>query len=87
MSILADLLGRKKKDDIESIRNENRTIRVRFPSMAGDTNRTMTIQELKEDYRDYLIIDPKMGEQLNLEDLANLKDVEEVVALPPISGG
>lgn len=87
MSILARLLGRKKKDTIENIRNEKRMISVRFPSMAGDTNRSMTIQELKEDYKDYLIIDPRVGEQVDMNELANLEDIEEVVALPPISGG
>lgn len=87
MSILANLLGRNKKDDIENTRKEKRTINVRFPSMAGDTNRSMTIQELKEDYGGYLIIDPKAREQINLEDLANLRDIQEVVVMPPISGG
>jgi len=87
MSILANFLGRKKKDDIESIRNENRTISVRFPSMTGDTNRSMTIQELKEEYKDYLIIDPRAGEQVDMERLANLDNIEEVVVIPPISGG
>ena len=64
-----------------------RLIDVRFPSMMGDTNRTMTIQELKEDYKDYLIIDPRVGEQIDLERLANLEDIREVVVMPPISGG
>ncbi len=79
-SALLRVLGFGNKE--ESIKQ----IKVRFPSMAGDTNRTMTIQELKEEYKDYLIIDPKVGEQVDLEKLANL-DVEEVVVMPPISGG
>lgn len=87
MSILGDIFGRKKKDEIRDVRNENRTIMVRFPSMAGDSNRTMTIQELKENYSDYLIIDPRVNEKVDLERLANLEDMEEVVAMPPISGG
>lgn len=87
MSILGNLLGRKNKDTIEDIRNGDRKIRVRFPSMAGDSNRTMTIQELKENYRDYLIIDPRVGEQVDMNKLANLEDIEEVVAMPPIAGG
>lgn len=87
MSILAHLFGRKKKGTVENIRNENRTIKVRFPSMAGDTNRSMTIQELKEDYKDYLIIDPKVGEQVDINKLANLEDIQEIVLIPPISGG
>lgn len=66
---------------------KERMIKVRFPSMAGDTDRTMTIQELKQEYKDYLIIDPRVGEQVNLETLANLEDIQEVVAMPPISGG
>lgn len=78
MNILASLLGRKKK---------NRTIKVRFPSMAGDTNRSMTIQELEESYKDYIIIDPRVGEQVDLKKLASLDDIQEVVAMPPISGG
>lgn len=77
MSILANLLGKKDK---------NKTIRVRFPSMAGDDNRTMTVQELRQEYKDYLIIDPRVGEQISLEDLANL-EIPEVVAMPPIRGG
>lgn len=86
MSILAHLLGKKKDDTIENIRNEKRMINVRFPSMAGDTDRTMTVQELQQEYKDYLIIDPRVGEQINLKDLANL-EISEVVAMPPISGG
>lgn len=83
LEALAKILGLDKW----LLRNNNdRLIKVRFPSMAGDTNRTMTIQKLKEEYKDYLIIDPKVGEKVDLEQLANL-DVEEVVAMPPISGG
>lgn len=67
-------------------KNDDRLINVRFPSMVGDTNRTMTLQELKKEYKDYLIIDPKVGEQVNLKDLANL-EISEVVAMPPIAGG
>ena len=64
--------------------NTNRKIKVTFPNYTGDESRMMTIQELKENYNNYLIIDPKVGEQVDLEKLANL---EEVVAIPPISGG
>lgn len=85
--IFNKILGKKDEEDIMKIRNEKRTIKVRFPSMAGDTNRQMTAQELKEDYSDYLIFDPKVGEQVDLEKLANLEDIDEVVAMPPISGG
>lgn len=77
MSILANLLGKKDK---------NKTIRVRFPSMTGDENRTMTVQELQSEYKNYLIIDPRVGEQIDMRKLADL-DIEEVVAMPPISGG
>ena len=62
----------------------NKKIKVTFPTYAGDENRMMIIQELKDDYKDYLIIDPNIGEQVNIEKLANL---EEVVIMPPISGG
>lgn len=64
--------------------NTDRKIKVTFPNYTGDENRMMTIQELKENYRNYLIIDPNVGEQVDLEKLANL---EEVVAMPPIAGG
>lgn len=62
----------------------NRKIKVTFPNYTGDESRMMTVQELKEDYKNYLIIDPNVGEQVDLEKLANL---EEVVAMPPIAGG
>ena len=87
INVLNNLLGRNEKDEPKIIRNENRMIKVRFPSIAGDTDRLMTIQELKEDYKGYLIIDPKVGEQVDIEKLANLEDIEEIVAMPPISGG
>lgn len=62
----------------------DRKIKVTFPNYTGDESRMMTIQELKENYKNYLIIDPNVGEQVDLEKLANL---EEVVAMPPIAGG
>lgn len=64
--------------------NTDRKIKVTFPSYVGDESRMMTIQELKENYTNYLIIDPNVGEQVDLEKLANL---EEVVVMPPIAGG
>ncbi len=81
MSVLKKLLGRANKT------KKDRQIKVRFPSMAGDEDRMMTVQQLKQEYKDYLIFDPKVGEQVDLEKLANLEDIEEVVAMPPISGG
>lgn len=68
------------------MRKEDRQIKVRFPSMAGDEDRMMSVQELKQEYKNYLIIDPKAGEQVDLEKLANL-DIDEIVAMPPIAGG
>lgn len=68
-------------------KDEERLIKVRFPNFTGDQSRTMTIQQLKEEYKDYLIIDPSVGEQIDIEKLANIEDVEEVVAMPPIQGG
>lgn len=65
---------------------EERKIKVRFPSMAGDEDRMMTIQQLQQEYKDYLIIDPRVNEQVDLRKLANL-EIDEVVAMPPISGG
>jgi hypothetical protein len=69
------------------IRKEDRLIKVRFPSMAGDEDRMITVQQLTQEYKDYLIFDPKVGKQVDLEKLANLENVNEVVAVPPISGG
>lgn len=67
-------------------KGKDRKIKVRFPSMAGDENREITVQQLQQEYKNYLIIDPKVGEQVDLRKLANL-DIYEVVAMPPISGG
>lgn len=69
------------------IRTDERQIKVRFPSILGDENRMMTVQQLKQEYKDYLIFDPKVGEHVDLEKLANLEDIQEVVAMPPIAGG
>lgn len=66
---------------------DERKIKVRFPSMAGDEDRMMTVQQLQQEYKYYLIIDPRVGEQVDLKKLANLEDIQEVVAMPPISGG
>lgn len=82
MGILKKLLG-KEVDKTK----EDRQIKVRFPSMAGDEDRMMTVQQLRQEYKDYLIFDPKVGEQVDLEKLANLENIEEVVVMPPISGG
>lgn len=83
MAGLIDRIFGRNKD----IDKGNRMIKVRFPSMAGDEDRMMTVQQLQQDYKDYLIIDPKIGEQVDLKKLANLEDIQEVVAMPPISGG
>ena len=66
--------------------SKERTIRVVFPSYLGDESRMMTIQELETGYKDYLIIDPDRN-QIDLESLANLDDIQEVVVIPPIAGG
>ncbi len=76
MNILDRLFGRESKRD--TMENRNRTIKVRLSSMVGDTNRLMNIQELKENYKDYLLIDTKSGESIDIEKLENL-DTEEVV--------
>ena len=90
----AEIMAKLKKNEIKKgsastylSKDKNRMIKVRFPSMAGDENRTVSIQELKSEYRDYLIIDPRAGEQVDLEKLANLEDIDEVIAMPPIAGG
>lgn len=74
MNILDRLFGKNKRD----MENRNRTIKVRLSRMVGDTNRLMTIHELKEDYKDYLLIDTKSGASIGIEKLENL-DTEEVV--------
>ena len=76
MNILDRLFG--KKNERDTMENRSRTIKVRLSRMVGDTNRLMTIQELKEDYKDYLLIDTKSGENIDIEKLENL-DTEEVV--------
>ncbi len=64
--------------------NKEKLIKVTFPNYTGDASRMVTIQQLKEDYKDYLIIDPTVNEQVDMKKLANL---EEVIAMPPIAGG
>lgn len=59
-------------------------IKVTFPSYSGDESKMMTIQELKQNYKDYLILDPSINAQVNMDDLLNLK---EVIVMPPIAGG
>lgn len=76
MNLLERLFGKKNTRD--TVKNGNRTIKVRLSSMVGDTNRLMNIQELKEDYKDYLLIDNKSGESIDMEKLEN-SDIEEVV--------
>jgi len=77
----------KSAEPSDEITGEERKIKVRFPSMAGDEDRMMTAQQLQQEYKDYLIIDPRVNEQVDLRKLANLEDIHEVVAMPPISGG
>lgn len=84
--ILYEGVGKGPLPKSSSAKDENRMIKVRFPSMAGDENITITIQELKDEYKDYLIMDPRAGEQVDMEKLANL-DIDEVVVIPPIAGG
>jgi hypothetical protein len=67
-------------------KGKDKKIKVRFPSMAGDENREITVQQLQQEYKNYLIIDPKVGEQVDIRKLANL-DIDEVVVMPPIAGG
>ncbi|PWB51195.1 MAG: hypothetical protein C3F06_10255 [Candidatus Methanoperedenaceae archaeon] len=76
MGILDRLFGKKKKMDSKD--NRYRIIKVRLSTMVGDTNRLMTIQELKEDYKDYLLTDTKSGESMDIDKLEIL-DIEEVV--------
>lgn len=83
MAKLIDRIFNRKKVKEQ----QERKIKVRFPSMAGDENRMMTVQQLQQEYKNYLIIDPRVGEQVDLKKLANLEDIQEVVAMPPISGG
>ncbi len=82
MGLWEKLLGR----EVDAVKKD-RLIKVRFPSMMGDESRMMTVQQLRQEYENYLIFDPKVGDQVDLEKLANLDGIEEVVAMPPISGG
>lgn len=59
-------------------------IKVTFPSYRGDDSKMTTIQELKQEYKDYLIIDPTVNKQVDMENLLNLN---EVIVMPPIAGG
>lgn len=83
------IFNRKKVKEQLKLSDEitERKIKVRFPSMAGDEDRMMTVQQLQQEYKDYLIIDPRVSEQVDLRKLANLEDINEVVVMPPISGG
>lgn len=63
-------------------------IRVRFPDWTGDTDRTMSIQELRDNHGECMLINPQTSEQVDILDLTDLdKGIEEVVAMPPIRGG
>ncbi len=75
------------KDKDKENDKSQRKINVRFPSSAGDENRTMTIQEVQEEYKYHLIIDPAAGEQVDLMELANLENLQEIIVMPPIVGG
>jgi hypothetical protein len=61
-------------------------INVRFPDKTGDSQVCMTIQELKDEHSNCLIIDPTISEQVSFEDLVNL-NIPEVIALSAIQGG
>lgn len=76
--IINKVLGKDEKYQKE--------IYVRFPNSSGDNSKTMTIQELKDNHNNCLIIDPSVGEQISIEDLANL-NIPEVIAMPPLQGG
>ncbi|NJD54572.1 MAG: hypothetical protein FIB07_17140 [Candidatus Methanoperedens sp.] len=73
--------NRVKKTGRE-IRKDDKMIKVRFQSMLGERNIIMTIRELQKNYKDYLIINPIVGEKINIEDLSDL-DISEVLAKPP----
>ena len=63
-------------------------VNVRFPDMCGDTNRSMTIQELKDSYSHCMLIDPRVGEKVEILDLTDLdRQINEIVAMPAIRGG
>lgn len=68
--------------------NMQRKIRVRFPDFTGDTDRTMTIQELKDNRSWCMLIDPRTRERVEILDLTNLdKGIDEVIAMPALRGG
>lgn len=82
MSFARIVFGNKSKEH----RKINREIKVRCPSISGDISITMSIEELKKEFKDYLIIDPTVGEKVDLEKLANL-EIDEVVVISPVQGG
>lgn len=63
-----------------------RKIKVRFPDWTGDTDRAMSIQELKDSHSGCLLINPERGESVTIDEIETL-DLREVIAMPPIQGG
>lgn len=88
MKLLDKIFGKNKMDEKteligrEKLRKDDRPIKVRFQSMLGEQNISMTIHKLQEDYKEYIFIDPNVGKNVNIEDLANM-DIPEVIARPP----
>lgn len=72
------LLGKNKK--------YQKKVNVRFPNSSGDESREMTLQELKDNHSECLLINPVKGESVTIDDIETL-DLREVVAMPPLQGG
>ncbi len=77
--------------NVNTIKNKimgknTKKIMVRFPDYSGDSSREMTIQELKDNHRGCLLINPETRESVTTDEIEVL-DLREVVAMPPIQGG
>ena len=76
------VFAKTEKMITREIRKDDRLIKVRFQSMLGEQDIYMTIHKLKEDYKEYIILDQDTGEKVNIDDLADM-NIQEVVARPP----
>lgn len=88
MKILDKIVQTAKEGIGMTNKDMNRKIKVRFPDHTGDSEKTMTIQELKDNYGHCMLIDPMAREQVEILDLTNLdKQINEVIAMPGLRGG
>lgn len=67
-----------------------RKIKIRIPSMMGDKQVEMSITDLSNSrYSHYLLFNPNSKEQVKQEDMEtlDLRPLDYLVGIPPISGG